>query len=234
MTGAGYTGYGLIQSPADATSSGPSGFSGFFNLANGTNETFDAGTAQFFALNAIEGVSAFAFATKLPSWSAYTSAWLTDPNIAQNVIDATRLLVPSIIYNETKSDALVEMMVEHSAGFNFIGRVKNDTRAQTAVHPAWVESIGVLSFGENWEDDASLEEKRTKKEAIVAKSERLGEIWGPNGGTYINEANPFEPEWEQTFWGENYGRLLSIKCRVDPTNLFVCNRCIGSDIIFEP
>jgi len=36
------------------------------------------------------------------------------------------------------------------------------------------------------------------------------------------------------FWGEKYGRLLAIKRRVDPTNLFVCNRCVGTDIVLEP
>jgi FAD/FMN-containing dehydrogenase len=36
------------------------------------------------------------------------------------------------------------------------------------------------------------------------------------------------------FWGEKYDRLLGIKKRVDPTGVFVCNRCVGGDILLEP
>lgn len=233
ITAAGYTGYGYIQSPTDATADTPAGFGGFFNQANGENDTFEIGTAKFFELNAIEGVSAYALPMVSPSWSAYTAAWLTDPNIAQNVIDASRLLVPRVIHDENKVNALIDMMVEHGGGFNFIGRVKNDTRASTAVHPAWADSVAVMSFGENWADDASVEEKKMKKGKLVNSSRLLGEIFGSSGGTYINEANPFEPDWQNVFWGSNYERLLEIKRRIDPTNLMVCNRCVGTDIIFE-
>lgn len=234
ITAAGYTGYGYIQKPSDATADTPAGFGGFFNLADGSNETFESSTTAFFELNSIAGVSAYALPMELPSWSSYVAAFLTDPNIAQNVIDASRLLVPQVIHDEAKASALVDMMAEHGGGFNFIGRVKNDTRASTAVHPAWAESVAVLSFGANWKDEASVEEKKAKKEQVVAQSKRLSEIWGSSGGTYINEANPFEPDWPNVFWGSNYQRLLQIKRKIDPTNLFVCNRCIGTDIVFEP
>ncbi|KAK6375522.1 hypothetical protein LTR64_003647 [Lithohypha guttulata] len=233
MTAAGYTGYAYIQRPADGTPAQPTGFGGFFNLADG-NELTLASSARFLELNAIAGVSSFVFPVEYPSWKAYTDMYLTDLNIAQNVIDASRLLTPSVIYNRTKLDPLLDMIVEYGAGFNFIGRVKNDTRAETAVHPAWAESVGVLSFGANWHDEALLEEKRAKKEMVIEQSRRLSKIFGPGQGTYVNEANPFEPEWQDVFWGSNYERLLEIKRKVDPTTLFVCNRCVGTDMIFEP
>jgi Berberine and berberine like len=44
----------------------------------------------------------------------------------------------------------------------------------------------------------------------------------------------YEPDWQNVFWGAKYDRLLSIKERIDPTNLFVCNRCVGTDIVLEP
>ncbi|KAK5089704.1 hypothetical protein LTR70_007560 [Exophiala xenobiotica] len=234
MTAAGYTGYAYIQRPADATPEVPAGFGGFFNQADGNNETFATGTSAFMALNEIEGVSAFALPLQYPSWSVYTDLWLQDPNVAQNVIDASRLLTPAVVHDGAKLGALVDMMVDYGAGFNFIGRVKNDTRADTAVHPAWAESLGILSFGANWEDEATLEEKRQKKHMVVEQSKQLDEIFGSSGGTYINEANPFEPEWQRVFWGTRYEKLLKIKRKVDPTNLFVCNRCVGTDVVFEP
>ena len=47
-----------------------------------------------------------------------------------------------------------------------------------------------MSFGTNWEDDAGVAEKSRKRKGLVKVSERLGEIFGREGGAYINEANP--------------------------------------------
>lgn len=70
---------------------------------------------------------------------------------------------------------------------------------------------------------------------MVAVSRALEKIVGKNGGTYINEANPYEPNWKEVFWGKaNYARLEKIKRRIDPRNLMVCNRCVGTDIVYEP
>lgn len=234
MTAAGYTGYAYVQRPADATAGIPAGFGGFFNQADGNESTLAAGSARFLELNAIPDVSVFAMPITYPSWKAYTDIWLQDPNIAQNVIDASRLLTPDVVYNVTARDSLIDMCTEYGAGFNFMGRVKNDTRAATAVHPAWAQSFGILSFGANWADEASLEERRAKKQMVIEQSLQLDQIFGAEGGTYINEANPFEPNWERVFWGRNYEKLLKIKKTVDPSNLFACNRCVGSDIVFEP
>jgi FAD/FMN-containing dehydrogenase len=51
----------------------------------------------------------------------------------------------------------------------------------------------------------------------------------PGSGAYVNEADYFEPEWQRSFWGENYPRLLAIKKRVDPDNLFRVHHGIGSE-----
>ena len=47
--------------------------------------------------------------------------------------------------------------------------------------------------------------------------------------TDANEADYFEPDWSNSFWGSNYPRLLQIKKQVDPAGLFVCHHCVGSE-----
>jgi FAD/FMN-containing dehydrogenase len=49
----------------------------------------------------------------------------------------------------------------------------------------------------------------------------------PGGGAYFNEAHWAEPNWEETFFGANYDRLLSIKNQYDPTHIFDCWKCVG-------
>ena len=51
----------------------------------------------------------------------------------------------------------------------------------------------------------------------------------PGTGSYVNETDYFEPDWQRSFWGENYQRLLQIKQKYDPEGLFYCHHCIGSE-----
>ena len=51
----------------------------------------------------------------------------------------------------------------------------------------------------------------------------------PGSGAYSNEADYFEPDWQRSFWGVNYARLLAIKKKVDPDNLFRVHHGIGSE-----
>jgi FAD/FMN-containing dehydrogenase len=52
----------------------------------------------------------------------------------------------------------------------------------------------------------------------------------PGSGSYATETDWFEPDWQRSFWGENYARLLGIKRRLDPTGVFVCHHCVGSEL----
>lgn len=51
----------------------------------------------------------------------------------------------------------------------------------------------------------------------------------PNGGAYGNEADIGEPNWQQSFWGDNYARLLSIKQKYDPLGVFYAYHTVGSE-----
>jgi FAD/FMN-containing dehydrogenase len=51
----------------------------------------------------------------------------------------------------------------------------------------------------------------------------------PEAGSYVNETNYFEADWQREFWGENYARLLEIKEKSDPDGLFFCHHCVGSE-----
>lgn len=91
-----------------------------------------------------------------------------------------------------------------------------------------------MSFGIDWPDNAADAEKKRRKQELVDISLDLEKIVGPGGGTYVNEANPYEPHWKEVFWESNYDELERVKKRIDPRNLMVCNRCVGSDVVYEP
>jgi FAD/FMN-containing dehydrogenase len=51
----------------------------------------------------------------------------------------------------------------------------------------------------------------------------------PGAGSYVNETDYFEPDWQDSFWGPNYPRLLEIKRRYDPQNVFRVHHGVGSE-----
>ena len=51
----------------------------------------------------------------------------------------------------------------------------------------------------------------------------------PNAGAYVSESNFFDENWQQSFWGPNYRRLLAIKDKYDPDELFFVHHGVGSE-----
>lgn len=228
ITEQGYTGYGTLGSPIGL----------IFLQPNGTTETAASLINQLNEFGNVDGheVEAQVGTLNFLSWIAYCDAFLSDPNIATNVIDPSRLLSTEVLGNSAKIDALLDFMElypDMHAGFNFIGKVNSEKRDQTAVHEAWKSSHAILSVGTDWPDETPEEEKIRRKRRAVEVSRQLGEIVGKKGGTYVNEANPYEEGWENVFWGRKYERLKEVKRRVDPKGLFRCNRCVGGDVVYD-
>jgi len=101
-----------------------------------------------------------------------------------------------------------------------------DTKQQTSALPAWRDALWhVIHVGEWYEPLApAVLEKATN--GFLAMLEPLKKLT-PGGGAYFNEAHYGEPDWQQTYFGANYGRLLEVKNRYDPTHIFDCWKCVG-------
>ncbi|KAK0644578.1 FAD binding domain-containing protein [Cercophora newfieldiana] len=98
----------------------------------------------------------------------------------------------------------------------------------TAVNPGWrrayVHATTSVTF-------PSLD--RAARDAAVKKSnayaDGLREL-APGMGAYVNEASKYEPgNWQKTFWGDNYDRLLKLKRELDPNDVFWCQPCVGNE-----
>ena len=51
----------------------------------------------------------------------------------------------------------------------------------------------------------------------------------PGSGSYMNEADFNQPNWQNVFYGSNYEQLLAIKNKWDPQNLFYVLKGVGSE-----
>lgn len=53
------------------------------------------------------------------------------------------------------------------------------------------------------------------------------EVFG--SAAYYNEDYGFEANWQESYWGDNYARLLKIKNVLDPHRVFNGNTYVGSE-----
>ncbi|RAH66090.1 isoamyl alcohol oxidase [Aspergillus aculeatinus CBS 121060] len=96
----------------------------------------------------------------------------------------------------------------------------------TSVHPAWRSALWHLLMTGGWFDVRSTANQTALQEGWLETVQPLKELT-PRGGCYVNEGSYLEPEWEETFFGENYPALLGVKERYDPTHFFDCWKCVG-------
>jgi FAD/FMN-containing dehydrogenase len=76
------------------------------------------------------------------------------------------------------------------------------------------------------EQDLMLARRRAQ---LVARA--MGEIRKlvPDAGSYVSESDFFQPNWQWSFWGSNYSRLLGVKRLYDPQGLFFVRHGVGSE-----
>jgi FAD/FMN-containing dehydrogenase len=101
-----------------------------------------------------------------------------------------------------------------------------------SVLPAWRSAYAhVFTLGASVNATGNPSESlKAGADYYEAVKEPLWAKWAPNSGSYMNEGNPLCRAWKKDFYGENYGKLLSIKRKYDPSeSLFVWSG-VGSDL----
>ena len=106
---------------------------------------------------------------------------------------------------------------------------------QTSMNPAVFGAATLVIIGASGpgfpgvpghEPDAARGE--AAKKGVAAAMKAIRDV-SPAPGSYVNETDYFQPNWQEEFWGENYQRLSQIKSKYDPEGLFFCHHCVGSE-----
>lgn len=104
-------------------------------------------------------------------------------------------------------------------------QVPNTQQGLTSVTPAWRGAVWhayVVSYW-NWEDGTDA-----AKNAYIKSNSAISPFRAltPGGGAYQNEADVYEPNAQDSFWGSsNYAQLLAVKQKYDPDGLLDCWHC---------
>ncbi len=105
----------------------------------------------------------------------------------------------------------------------------------TSINPAVFDNIAFITIGA-WKQGRYVgvaghepveAESIAQFDGVTAAAARLRPVT-QEGGSYSNEGSYFEEDWRRQFWGSNYPRLLRVKRRYDPTNLFRVHKGVGS------
>ncbi|KAI1385796.1 FAD-binding domain-containing protein [Hypoxylon trugodes] len=95
--------------------------------------------------------------------------------------------------------------------------------SQSAVNPAWRNNRMHAMLM----DQTPLQS--TDRDTLMQGYMDLLRGVSPNAGSYMNEGDPGEPNWQQAFYGSHYPRLLRIKRSRDPWGLFWAPTTVGSE-----
>ncbi|TVY20182.1 FAD-linked oxidoreductase ZEB1 [Lachnellula arida] len=101
-----------------------------------------------------------------------------------------------------------------------------DSKNATSAHPAWRDAIWHIIHVGEWEEVLAPSVQENATEGFLGMLEPLKAL-SPGGGAYLNEAHWGEPDWQATYFGASYERLLEVKNRYDPTHTFDCWKCVG-------
>ncbi|KAL1852402.1 hypothetical protein VTK73DRAFT_9232 [Phialemonium thermophilum] len=112
--------------------------------------------------------------------------------------------------------------------YNF-GVARNPRVNQTnAATPAWRRAVMFAMLAEPVANNASVAEIVSTSRTLV----QLMDSWralSPGAGSYLNEGDINEPNFQQAFYGSSYDRLYRIKKQYDPHGTFYAYTGVGSE-----
>lgn len=140
----------------------------------------------------------------------------------------TRLIPRTVVKNILSTwRAVVEK------GVTWIGVGTNvkafGSQQTTSVHPAWRDAIVHATLTLPWSFTAPWSDAFATQGEMTNEIIPLVEAATPGSGSYVNEADWRQPNFQSTFWGSNYNKLLGIKRKWDPSGLFYATVGVGSE-----
>jgi len=161
-------------------------------------------------------------------WYAYQSRWIPldrfegaeAARFAAALFAASRRWPVALHFNKGQAGASADALARD-----------RETSMNPAVYRAAALAIiaaGTVAFPGAPGHAPDLAEGRAHRARVAAAARIIREAT-PGAGTYVNEADYFQPGWQREFWGENYDRLLAIKRKYDPDGVFHCHHCVGSE-----
>ena len=107
---------------------------------------------------------------------------------------------------------------------------------KTSMNPAVVDAFALAICGAGGPPaypgvtghEPDVDKARRDADTVTAAMSELRKLV-PRAASYVWETDYFEPNWQDSFWGDNYGRLKRVKQKYDPDGLFFLHHGVGSE-----
>ncbi|TFK67439.1 FAD-binding domain-containing protein [Pluteus cervinus] len=170
--------------------------------------------------------------TEFPTWKSFFDAFTSDhvASVGSNLAISSRLIPKSSFSTSQSRESLVNALLSANTAtpgliILLTAPASFKPTERTSVTPAWRDSIYHVTAVATWNWNATTEEKKASYRKSSASIDNLRKI--TPDAAYVNEADVYEPNYQEAFWGDNYAELLQIKNKYDPDHLLDCWHCVG-------
>lgn len=145
-------------------------------------------------------------------------------------------------YSAKLADAIFNASRQEEVSFHFnkgMSGVSSNVATEvkkTAMNPAVLDAAALVIIAAGTQQVLpGVKGKEVNEQTAQAAADKVNQAisyfkkLAPQAGTYVNEADYFQANWQTAFWGENYAKLLEIKKKYDPDGVFYCHHCVGSE-----
>ncbi|RYN57181.1 hypothetical protein AA0114_g2386 [Alternaria tenuissima] len=168
-------------------------------------------------------------------YDAYNGSFPVEGVNSNGVVTTSRMIPRSNWANESIFDETFEALwgaVDEGMaliGYNMAPSWEKGGRPDNSVNPAWRNMLGFIITGTvlNMTNPAAdiIEERLNMTYGVMQKWRDIT----PGSGSYLSEGDRLEPNFQWSFWGSFYPRLLEAKRKFDPFNLFWATGAVGSE-----
>jgi FAD/FMN-containing dehydrogenase len=179
------------------------------------------------------------FSPKITEYKGFYAAWQAEfPLEPQSDIQTafgSRLFPRSNFASDTGRNVTFQVFKDTvEAGQVIIGFTMAPTlaaggNADNAVNPAWRNAVIHAITGRRWNLPSTTAQILAARKSFTDGIMKKWRDVTPGSGSYLNEADRLEPNWQQSFWGDKYAKLLAIKNEWDPKTLFWAVNSVGSE-----
>ncbi|KAI1660631.1 FAD-binding domain-containing protein [Daldinia decipiens] len=105
----------------------------------------------------------------------------------------------------------------------------NTPVSNSATNPRFRKSTDFSIIGLPVPDDATWAQKEDLQSVLTNIQDAAMRKAGPNGCAYVNEGDPYQPNWQDNFWGSEYPKLLETRKKWDPHGVFYAVSTPGTE-----
>ncbi|KAI1763346.1 FAD-binding domain-containing protein [Hypoxylon sp. FL1150] len=164
----------------------------------------------------------------ISSYNSVPTSW----NVSSHNLGG-RLIPRELVGDQESTESLVAAVRNIASQALMSGVAFNVSRAvsspgDVAAHPYFRKTLmsGVVGTPLNYTDwDATRTAQNLITDVLLPELQAIT----PDGAVYLNEADYQDPNFKVNFYGDHYERLLAIKKKYDPEDIFYVKTGVGSD-----